>query len=609
MEETKASMLEVTKFDKDLFSVVHFIERPHDDIESLVCVPTKWGKKMHGFTYVKYPIEDALQTEIRVRKQEKPSKEWDSYQSVELHVTATYEKAEKFIANRKRRADKKFNKSNVKDTNKLATTMKAQTKEPYITKQKVDKHIEVSKKLQQLFGSDEDFTTTTDVTNKLTQTNFNERCSSSTHIQNQRANCCQEHSGAFSNPCPHHNCCNKPTRVTEGFNIYINGIHVNAFPHIGVNIVPTRNESFSSNYMPVNYMPAVAPNGPAQIPNQYWQNYNHFPSGPSQLQSAIDYGSSVQNQMNQANNSQMQNYASTGQMVSQQVQTNNETTNSQTQTDSSLSPTITEITNNKCSSSTQTEYDSNKSSERVIRSNEGSPSRMPMPSNSNQNTDNYVQSSNIPASNDQTMNNSTSEKGAQIVNSNFTFPSDVTITHYNCVPMTEERKRRNYTYSPHSSNHSTSSQMVSVKAQYDRRYNPVIEQQTQNNSKRVRNAGTQSNNAGQISNANGNAPPPVQHPSQYNPSVPIWQINKQHLQTNRQAIPVQEKFTVQGNVHNTRGYNNTRTNNSLRVSTSVHEHEAIAPPAIQTRNHQTIGDKIYSQIEAQILALDKSVGK
>ncbi|XP_045497693.1 putative uncharacterized protein DDB_G0282499 isoform X8 [Colias croceus] len=366
MDEKKA--LEIS--DK-LFSVVHFLELPHDDINKTVCVPRRWGdaKGKNIMRHIKYPIEDAYQTEIRVRKQEKPSKDWGTYEVVELAVVGSYEDAESEIAKRNKRetAKKKKYASKVKgkDTKKLGTTMKAQTKKRNITKEKMHENVELAKKYQLLFGGEDDPKTT------KTQTNFNEGYSTSNNTHNHRTNgqayCCKEYPGVFSNPWHNQNCFYKP-RLTEGFKIYINGIDVNTYPHISVHIVPTIIEPCNHNNL-------------AQIPPQYCQNFNHLPSGlfipgPS-TQPVFNQGIRVRSQINEENNSQMRKDPSSGQMtektnnrnssytqtendsnVSQQVQTN-KSSNSESQTGSFATNIVTEKTNNRNSSYTQTENDSN----------------------------------------------------------------------------------------------------------------------------------------------------------------------------------------------------------------------------------------------------------
>ncbi|XP_045497685.1 putative uncharacterized protein DDB_G0286901 isoform X3 [Colias croceus] len=364
MDEKKA--LEIS--DK-LFSVVHFLELPHDDINKTVCVPRRWGdaKGKNIMRHIKYPIEDAYQTEIRVRKQEKPSKDWGTYEVVELAVVGSYEDAESEIAKRNKRetAKKKKYASKVKDTKKLGTTMKAQTKKRNITKEKMHENVELAKKYQLLFGGEDDPKTT------KTQTNFNEGYSTSNNTHNHRTNgqayCCKEYPGVFSNPWHNQNCFYKP-RLTEGFKIYINGIDVNTYPHISVHIVPTIIEPCNHNNL-------------AQIPPQYCQNFNHLPSGlfipgPS-TQPVFNQGIRVRSQINEENNSQMRKDPSSGQMtektnnrnssytqtendsnVSQQVQTNR-TSNSESQTESCATNIVTEKTNNRNSSYTQTDIDSN----------------------------------------------------------------------------------------------------------------------------------------------------------------------------------------------------------------------------------------------------------
>ncbi|CAG4984762.1 unnamed protein product [Colias eurytheme] len=86
---------------KDLYCVIQFQDRlPDANTDFLVCVRYGWIKNKPDSDYVTYPVEDNNVTEVRVIKNEKAKRNWNTYKVFVLRITPTYDEAQKFIAKR-----------------------------------------------------------------------------------------------------------------------------------------------------------------------------------------------------------------------------------------------------------------------------------------------------------------------------------------------------------------------------------------------------------------------------------------------------------------------------------------------------------------------------
>ena len=95
--------------------MVQFEQKPYKNIEDYVCVPSSWIKLTRPSDQkllVGYPVEKPWDTEKRVKRRQRLSKDWRFYRTLTVYDTDCYEGAQIFINDKTGVAFESQNKNN-----------------------------------------------------------------------------------------------------------------------------------------------------------------------------------------------------------------------------------------------------------------------------------------------------------------------------------------------------------------------------------------------------------------------------------------------------------------------------------------------------------------